>query len=891
MYRNTFTSLKLPRTYSGLTGGRRWMGRKAAGKRSRSQIAPPMPLYPFSSPNSASAAACLDAMDDSIETRQMQSQAFASLDVPRTFDRTVGVWFTSNDLRLHDHYPFTMAFRDAAGAAASNSSSSSSSASGSVASQPCPVVGLFCFDIRTFCQPSLHGGFLRMSPLRAQFLVDTVEALRNKMRANGTELFIRVGLPEVEIPKLAKELGCSSVYSSTQYAPHEQWVQDRAREALTFSASDQEAAAAAAAREGKADGLKKKSLLQTVWNSTLVHIDDLISPPQENTGGSSMSERFRLYWDEVENMQIRPTSPYDCADGRLLAMEKHSARRNIEITSSAAFLPEGKMVPALCNPEQLSDSICSLSWAEAAIASSDALLRFGRAAERFTRPTYTPSPSDESRMSHEAASASTVRIVHCGHIPQLDELGYRNHGSQITPVENVGAATFHAGEDYVLDEYIPHWLNTRRGLREYTALGVEHATRIPQLGETAGRLGVWMSHGALSPRKLYEHIREFSYNKMGQQTTEAAARELHMRLARRDFWHFLGVKYGRSFFFPFGPRPQDTADVPDPRVDRAIVQRWCAGLTGIPFVDASMKELCQTGWCNVTSRRAMIWTLARGFGQDWRLGAEWLERNCLDYDPFLCYGGAMYECGILKDRFDNAVRNVKFLANKADASGIYTRRWLPQLSRVPDMYLHRVHVMTKKMQHLHGVVLGKNYPYPVKLWDGALAADGRNGSLPMPLPSYYSEGAEQAATAASSSPDSSNNDAPSSSSSSSDDSPRPISSSINEIHLEARRFSSVNSNIGWAEARKHAQSPLPREQLFPALSRIAIEAGEMVEDGTAAREMREKDIVLRRQREQEEGKEEEEEEAGKHGAQMVFIPASSKSSSSSPYAAAVQTPW
>ena len=200
--------------------------------------------------------------------------------------------FASNDLRLHDHYALSLAVRRAQ-------------------ELRLPVVCAFCFDIRTFSQPSLIGGFFRCGILRARFLIESVDALRKQYAAACLGLrrvssfsaiipgarcapfYVRVGAPEIEIPKLACQLHASAVYCTTQYAPHEGDVQHKMRKACHREGVD----------------------FVSTWGTTLIHIDDLETSPKR------MTEKFRWFFDDVEVAKIRPTAPYNCDDGRLRGVE------------------------------------------------------------------------------------------------------------------------------------------------------------------------------------------------------------------------------------------------------------------------------------------------------------------------------------------------------------------------------------------------------------------------------------------------------------------------------------------------------------------------------------------------------------------------------------------
>ena len=526
--------------------------------------------------------------------------------------RCVVALYGTNDLRLHDHYAVALAVERAK-------------------QLNVPLVAAFCFDTRTLAQPSLLGGFFRASPQRARFLSECVEDLRVSWRAHGSELFVRSGLPEVEIPRLAAELGAAEVFATTQYAPHEEMVQRSIDESIRGLHHDRPAADAAESDDKKAG----KAGLRSVWNTTLYHIDDLPTPPE------ALREHFRLFADEAEMMTIRSSEPFDCDDGRIR-----------------------KLGPCLEGALEV---------------------------------------------------APGIRV---GEIPSLDDLGYKlNRAAFHLPVSGDNFVTFEGGESRAFDRLKSWCVPENMGV--YVGYGQSKQKRFIVDSVRQARLSPWISHGCLSPRMLAEQLMILDAENAGRFMVSDQVRFALHRLAKRDYYHFLGVKFGRRLFFPFGPRPEDTGDIADPRIDRAIVQKWCSGLTGFPFVDAGMKQLTATGWAADHTRQSLAWFLSRGFGQDWRLGAEWFERCSLDYDPFVCYGQFAYFSGLLKDRLGDKVHGGHYIAHRADGLGIFVRKWLPHLTRVPEAYMHRPHVMSAKMQEMYQCRIGHHYPFPLKLWRGA----------------------------------------------------------------------------------------------------------------------------------------------------------------------------
>ncbi|CAJ1006061.1 putative DNA photolyase/FAD binding domain of DNA photolyase [Leishmania naiffi] len=623
---------------------------------------------------------------------------------PQPHSRCILVVFSSTDLRVHDNHLLAFASGCARAAALKT---------GGLVS----VIGVCVLDYRTFAQPSVVGGFFRQSPQRAQFLLDTVAALRVKLEDTlHVPLLVRCGRPEEHVPRLAVELGAMHVLMTTQYAPHERRVQELmvrrlqagtwvSREEVTdeavvagavgqvasaeldvscgFAADEDDPLIAVVEHASSGAGGQQHPYyrgssapsrnraaaalpeVHCLWQSTLVHLDDLPTPL------AAMKEGERWYHDDVTVSLIRPTEPYNRA------------------TALLAELP--------------------LTWQTAALL-----------------------PTEEERYGR--ARSSVLR----GALPRLEDLGYSVsavRGTDFAFQEVIATQSSHpdAGEDAALVR-LQDWL-AQGGVTSLLRYGRERRTNTKMYSQKLARVSPYIALGALSPRKYYEVLREFAQANQRDAFVQQQFREGLLRLSRRDYWHWMGLRFGDRLFFSYGPHPEHTDDVPEWRHDRKVVQRWCNGLTGIPFADAAMRELVGTGFVAHEGRQALAWLLTRGYGQDWRLGAEWMERCSLDYDPFVCYGNYAYSCGLMLDDFGEPVRSVYYLAHQHDQTGIYIKKWLPQLSKVPPVYVHRPHVLTERMQAMHGVYLGKNYPYPLKLWQGAQrslsAAD---------LTAYYPQG-------------------------------------------------------------------------------------------------------------------------------------------------------
>merc|ERR1719336_2800108 len=94
------------------------------------------------------------------------------------------------------------------------------------------------------------------------------------------------------------------------------------------------------------------------------------------------------------------------------------------------------------------------------------------------------------------------------------------------------------------------------------------------------------------------------------------------------------MKHGNKIFLVDGPARKNQSW----KKDLALFERWKTGRTGIPLVDANMRELAQTGFMSNRGRQNVASYLALTLGLDWRLGAEHFETTLIDYDPASNWG-------------------------------------------------------------------------------------------------------------------------------------------------------------------------------------------------------------------------------------------------------------
>ncbi len=148
--------------------------------------------------------------------------------------------------------------------------------------------------------------------------------------------------------------------------------------------------------------------------------------------------------------------------------------------------------------------------------------------------------------------------------------------------------------------------------------------------------------------------------------------------------------------------------------DEPGFRAWCEGRTGYPLVDAAMRQLNATGGMHNRLRMVTASFLVKDLGVDWRRGERYFALQLLDYDLAANNGGWQWSASTGGDaqpwfRIFNPVTQ----SRRFDPEGVYIRRWVPEVARVPDAHVHAPWEMTLLEQKAAGCVIGGDYPVPV----------------------------------------------------------------------------------------------------------------------------------------------------------------------------------
>ena len=148
--------------------------------------------------------------------------------------------------------------------------------------------------------------------------------------------------------------------------------------------------------------------------------------------------------------------------------------------------------------------------------------------------------------------------------------------------------------------------------------------------------------------------------------------------------------------------------------DETAFAAWCQGRTGYPVVDAAMRQLVETGWMHNRARMIVASFLVKDLLIDWRWGERFFMQHLVDGDPAANNGGWQWTAGTGTDAAPYfRIFNPTLQGKRHDPEGAYARRWLPELSRVPDRYIHEPWKMPLDVQREAGCIVGQDYPAPI----------------------------------------------------------------------------------------------------------------------------------------------------------------------------------
>ncbi len=236
------------------------------------------------------------------------------------------------------------------------------------------------------------------------------------------------------------------------------------------------------------------------------------------------------------------------------------------------------------------------------------------------------------------------------------------------------------------DAWTPGEAGAVEALEDFVESGLHDYASDRDRPDRAGtsRLSPHLHFGEISPMQIAWSLEE-SIFKAGDSAKSGGAESFLREIGWREF--------SQQLLFNFPDMPERNLN---PRFDEfrwsgdaSVLRRWQRGRTGIPIVDAGMRELWATGSMHNRVRMLVASFLTKNLGQHWHHGERWFWDTLVDADLANNAQGWQWTAGCGVDaspyfRIFNPVTQ----GEKFDPRGDYVRRWVPELGALPAALIH-----------------------------------------------------------------------------------------------------------------------------------------------------------------------------------------------------------
>ncbi|MGB1220363.1 MAG: DASH family cryptochrome [Alcanivoracaceae bacterium] len=201
-------------------------------------------------------------------------------------------------------------------------------------------------------------------------------------------------------------------------------------------------------------------------------------------------------------------------------------------------------------------------------------------------------------------------------------------------------------------------------------------------------LSGYLSAGALSARTAWHALLDWEV----EHGACTGSYWLRFELLWREFFHW-SLRHHGTALFRYRGLDEDGARQHDALTSRqrSYWSRWCRAETGLPWIDASLVELMETGWISNRGRQLLASFLIYEMGLDWRWGAEFFQHYLLDDDVASNWGNWAYIAGVGHDARGGRQFAILEQFFRHDPAAAHVHAWLPHLAGLSSEQIYRIH--------------------------------------------------------------------------------------------------------------------------------------------------------------------------------------------------------
>ncbi len=209
------------------------------------------------------------------------------------------------------------------------------------------------------------------------------------------------------------------------------------------------------------------------------------------------------------------------------------------------------------------------------------------------------------------------------------------------------------------------------------------ARNLPWVKGTS-RMSPHLHFGEISPRQIMHKLCSKARNMRELSSNEET-------FAKEIIWREFA--YSLLFHFPHTltkPLDKRFTDFPWAKNHTKQLRAWQRGQTGVPIVDAGMRELYATGWMHNRVRMIVASYLIKNLLIPWQKGERWFRDTLVDADLASNAMGWQWAAGSGADAAPYfRIFNPVLQGEKFDANGEYVKKWVPELMQLEKKFIHK----------------------------------------------------------------------------------------------------------------------------------------------------------------------------------------------------------
>jgi len=191
--------------------------------------------------------------------------------------------------------------------------------------------------------------------------------------------------------------------------------------------------------------------------------------------------------------------------------------------------------------------------------------------------------------------------------------------------------------------------------------------------ESTSKLGIHLRFGTIGIREVLRILKNW-------QEEGLKVSPFYRELIWREFWNYLLIH------FPHSEKENFLKIDPKWRDDRCDFEAWCEGRTGVPIVDAGMRELNKTGYMHNRARMITASFLTKNLLLPWQWGEEYFAKKLLDFEKSTNVGSWQWAASSGADAQPYfRIFNPYLQTKRFDSECSYIKKWIPELREVPKM--------------------------------------------------------------------------------------------------------------------------------------------------------------------------------------------------------------